>query len=208
MEVAREAMIRAHKAASYPTEYKVGDKVKISTDALPVRCPSTVSEKLQPKYIGPFTVLGVRGKVLHLQMPKAYSQVHDKFNIEQVRPWLHSGDNTIDPDLPDVEPHPALNPVVQTFDRKKFGRPPKNLPTLFDIPTQYLVVYRSGATAWVRRAHLRSPEEKKLIKAFEFRFKRRKKLPCNAADEDPVSDDELDLGHYQDVESYYGSDSD
>jgi transposase InsO family protein len=50
MEAARNAMIRAHKAASFPTEYKVGDKVKVSTDALPVRCPSTVSPKLQPKY--------------------------------------------------------------------------------------------------------------------------------------------------------------
>jgi hypothetical protein len=86
MEVARQAMIRARKAALYPTEYKVGDKVKVSTDALPVRCPSTVSEKLQPKYIGPFTVLDVQGKVLHLQMPKSYAQVHDRFNIEQVRP--------------------------------------------------------------------------------------------------------------------------
>ena len=52
-------MIRAYKAAVIPTEYRVGDKVEVSTDALPVRCPSTVSEKLQPKYIGPFTVLNV-----------------------------------------------------------------------------------------------------------------------------------------------------
>jgi hypothetical protein len=86
MEAARKAMIRAHKAASFPTEYKIGDQVKDSPDALPARCPSTVSQKLQPKYIGPFTVLNVRGKVLHLQMPKSYAQVHDKFNVEQVRP--------------------------------------------------------------------------------------------------------------------------
>ena len=112
LDAARDAMIRAHKAAAIPTEYKVGDRVKVSTNALPVRCPSTVSEKLQPKYIGPFTVLSVDGKVLHLQLPKAYSKVHDKFNVEQVRPWLHFADCTVDPDLPDLQPHHSSRPCV------------------------------------------------------------------------------------------------
>ena len=71
-------------------------------------------------------MLNVYGKVLHLQMPKAYSLVHDKFN-EQVRPWLHTGDSTVDPDLPELEPHPTLNPVVQILDRKRFGRAPKHI---------------------------------------------------------------------------------
>ena len=112
LDAARDAMIRAHKAAAIPTEYKVGDRVKVSTNALPVRCPSTVSEKLQPKYIGPFTVLSVDGKVLHLQLPQAYSKVHDKFNVEQVRPWLHFADCTVDPDLPDLQPHHSSRPCV------------------------------------------------------------------------------------------------
>ena len=34
MEAARNAMIRAHKAAAIPTEYRVGDKVKVP----PMRC--------------------------------------------------------------------------------------------------------------------------------------------------------------------------
>ena len=45
-----------------------------------------------------------------------------------------------------------------------------------------------------------------MMKDFEFRFKRTERLPCNQvkdyparlAEEDPVSDDELDIGHYQD----------
>jgi hypothetical protein len=166
-------------------------------------------------YIGPFTVLNNRGKVLHLQMPKSYAHVHDKFNVQQVRPWLHVGDSTVDPDLPELEPHPALNPVVQVLHRKKIGRPPKNISSLFDIPVQYLVVYRNDATAWLRGSHLRSPKEKRMVKRFEFRFKRTEELPCNQvkdchvrlAEENPVSDDELDIGHYQDIEDHYGSDS-
>ena len=152
--------------------------MKVSTNALPVRCSSTVSEKLQPKYIGPFTVLSVDGKVLHLQLPKAYSQVHDKFNVEQVRPWLHSGDCTVDPDLPDLQPHPSLNPVVQILDRAKFGRAPKRIGSLLEIPAQYVVVYRDGSTGWVRGSHLRTCEEKKLVKAFEFRSSERRGCPA------------------------------
>jgi hypothetical protein len=125
---------------------------------------------------------------------------------------LHVGDSTVDPDLLELEPHPALNPVVQVLDRKKIRRPPKNISSLFDIPAQYLVVYRNGATAWVRGSHLRSPEEKRMVKQFEFRFQRTNNLPCNQVkdypvrldEENPVSDDELEIGHYQDR---YGSDS-
>ena len=36
MEAPRNAMIRARKAAAIPTEYRVGDEVKVSTDAM--RC--------------------------------------------------------------------------------------------------------------------------------------------------------------------------
>ena len=146
-------------------------------------------------------------------MPKAYSQVHDKFN-EQVRPWLHTGDSTVDPDLPELEPHPTLNPVVQILDRKRFGRAPKHIGSLLDIPAQYLVVYRDGSIGWVRGFHLKNHEEIKLVMDFEFRCKRTEELPCNKvkdypvrlAEEDPVLDDELDIGHYQEAQDHYGAD--
>ena len=54
----------------------------------------------------------------------------------------------------------------------------------------------------------------KLVKAFEFRSKQTERLPCNEvkdypvrlADEDPVSDDELDIAHYTDKQDHYGAD--
>ena len=207
-------MIRAHKASPYPTEYQVGDLVKVSTSALPVRSTSTASDKLQPKYIGPFTVLDVQGQVLQLQLPATYNQVHDRFNVEQVRPWLHSGERSVDPDLPTLKPHPALNPVVQILDRKKYGRAPKHMASLLDRPAQYLVVYKDGSTNWIPGSHLQDGEAKKLLKSFEYRFKRTESLPCNPvrdyprrlAEADAESDDEVDLGHLGDLDDYYGSD--
>ena len=53
-----------------------------------------------------------------------------------------------------------------------------------------------------------------MMKDFEFRLKRTETLPCNQvkdyparlAVEDPVSDDERDIGHYQDIQDHYGAD--
>lgn len=52
------------------------------------------------------------------------------------------------------------------------------------------------------------------MKDFEFRFKRTEELPCNKvkdypvplAEEDPASDDELDIAHYTDIQDHYGVD--
>jgi hypothetical protein len=55
LEYARAAMIRARRSEFVP-EYQVGDLVKVSTRVLPLRCSSTQHAKLQPKYIGPFTI--------------------------------------------------------------------------------------------------------------------------------------------------------
>jgi hypothetical protein len=55
LKYARAATIRARRSEFVP-EYQVGDLVKVSTCVLPLRCSSTQRAKLQPKYIGPFTV--------------------------------------------------------------------------------------------------------------------------------------------------------
>jgi hypothetical protein len=82
-------------------------------------------------------------------MPKAYAQVHDRFNVEQVGPWLHNTNSVVDPDLPDLK-YPSLNPIVQTLDRKRIGCAPKHVESLFDITAQHLVVHRDGSMARVR----------------------------------------------------------
>jgi hypothetical protein len=103
--------------------------------------------------------------------------------------------------------------VVQVLDRKKFGRCPKNAHVL-DIPAQYLCVRKDGTTEWVPGRSLTEPEDLKLLREFEWRFPRSKELPCDAvskyalekyADErEWVSEDELDIGLWEDLNQRYG----
>jgi hypothetical protein len=190
LESARQAMIRAQKATGTPHVYKAGDLVKISTRALPLHLESTQKPKLLPKYM----------------------QVHDKFNVVDVRPWL-SSDRDLDVGYPAVAPHPALNPVVQTLDRNKFGRAPKHIASYLDIPCQYLVVHKDGSTRWVSNSQLTEFEEVQLIKTFEKKYPRSEELPCeplkaysastSSDAQDDVSDDELDIVWHAALDQHY-----
>lgn len=216
LEYARTAMMKARKAVAVTPAFAVGDQVKVSEEALPLRCPSTQSEKLQQRYLGPFTVVEiVNPGAYRLKLPEDYQAVHDVFNESQLRTWFDPGaDRELDLSNPLVKPHPALNKVVQVLDRKTYGRVPKTGHVL-DIPAQYLCVRRVGAPEWIQGRHLREPEEQALVKKFEWRFPRSSKLPCESVnrynperfeDEDAwVSDDELDLGLADDLAQRYGA---
>jgi hypothetical protein len=79
LEHARAAMIKA-RHSEYMPSYQPGDLVKVSTRVLPLRCSSTQKAKLQPKYIGPFTVQEkLPGGAVRLVMPDCYSTVHNAF---------------------------------------------------------------------------------------------------------------------------------
>jgi hypothetical protein len=213
LEGAREAMIRAHKASGNHHVYAAGDLVKISTRVLPLRITSTQKPKLLPKYIGPFSVVSVSDTVVQVKLPESYKLVHDKFNVIDVRPWL-SSDRSLDVAYPEVAPHPALNPIVQLLDRKKFGRAPKRIGSYLDIPCQYYAVRKNGEHEWIKSSALTEPGEVQLIKKFEKNFPRSASLPCESVKaygaqklaqvEEDISDDELDIGWHADVERHYG----
>lgn len=184
MELARQPMIRARKASAIEHKYAVGDFVNVSTHALPLRRTTSQVDKLCQKYIGPFKIVSCFGKVVELDLPKSYDLVHPRFNLEQVRPWLHDGGDQIDLDYPEVLPQASLNPVVQILDRKKAaGRQPLRPASLMDIRAQYFVVRKSGLTEWLEASRLSSRDEGELVKKFEYRFKRTVEKPCN-----PVKD--------------------
>jgi transposase InsO family protein len=214
IEYAREAMIRAQKASDKPHVYAVGDLVKISTNALPLHIESSQKPKLLPKYIGPLPVVSVSDKVIQVKLPQEYDQVHDKFNVIDVRPWLHC-DRSLDVSYPPVAPHPALNPIVQVLDRKQYGRAPRVIASFLDIPCQYLVVYKDQSTEWIRNTALTETRDVQLVRAFEKAFPRSEALPCNPVRdygaakinnwEDGVSDDELDLVAHQAVDEHFGA---
>lgn len=215
LEYARTAMMKARKSAASTPAFKVGDKVKVSVAALPLRCPSTQSEKLQQKYLGPYSVIEVVNPgAYRLKLSDDLAAVYDTFNEAQLRPWFDPGaDRELDLTNPAVQPHPALNRVVQVLDRKTYGRVPKTGHVL-DIPAQYLCARRVGPLEWIQGRHLREPEEQALVKKFEWRFPRSAKLPCESVNlykperyEDEaawVSDDELDLGLADDLGDRFG----
>ena len=92
-------MIRAQKTSEKPHVYVAGDLVKISTRALPLHLGGTQKPKLMPKYIGSMLVVSVSDKVVQVKSPEAYDQVHDKFNVLDVLPWLHL-DRSLDVSYP------------------------------------------------------------------------------------------------------------
>jgi hypothetical protein len=215
LEYARNAMMKARKSAASTPAFKVGDKVKVSIAVLPLRCPSTHSEKLQQKYLGPYLVTEVVNPgAYRLELPDDFAAVYDVFNEAQLRPWFDPGaDRELDVTNPSVKPHAALSKVVQVLDRKTYGRVPKSGHVL-DIPAQYLCASRVGPPEWIQGRHLREPEELALVKKFEWRFPRSTKLPCESVNrynperyEDAaawVSDGELDLGLADDLGDRFG----
>jgi hypothetical protein len=152
LENARAAMIRARRFEFVP-EYQVGDLVKVSTRVLPLRCSSTQRAKLQPKYIGRFTIKEkLPAGAYRLELLDHYSAVHDAFNCVDMRPWLQHDNRFLEHEFPHVMPHPSFDRVIQVLDRKRFGRYPANPANLLDIPAQYLVVRQSGTTEFVRQS--------------------------------------------------------
>jgi hypothetical protein len=135
---------------------------------------------------------------IRVHLPASYQLVHDTFSIEDVRPWLSHDSHALDPEFPAVQAHPALNPVVQILDRKKYGRAPRSCDDLLDIPAQYLVLRQDGSLEWSPQSAL---QEKHLIWAFELRFPPDATRPCSSVSAYPVdtysadweSDDEVDL---------------
>jgi hypothetical protein len=216
LEYARQAMLRAHKKGLVSHPYKLGDLVKVSTEHLMVRAASTQRPKLQPRYVGPFEIIEqVNAGAYRLQLPESYVAVHDVFNEAQLRPWFdRDNSRTLSPELPPVHAHPALNKVVQVLDRRKHGRAPKNCHVL-DIPAKYLCVRKDGTTEWVPGRSLSEPEDRRLLREFEWRFPRSIELPCESVKSYPlekyadeagwVSEDELDIGLAQDLNERYGA---
>ena len=138
LDAARDAMVGAPKASLKLHSSAPGDLVKISTRVLNINShvPSTQARKLAPKYIGPFRFVSATEHNVHVKFPEAYRLVHARYHLINVRPWLHAdAQNLVHCSV--VEPHPALNPVVQVLDRKTCGGRPRRITSLPDISAQY-----------------------------------------------------------------------
>lgn len=90
--------------------FNVGDKVRLSTVNL--KLPSTMSAKLQAKFVGPCSVIQVINPVAYkLKLPDALSRLHPVFHISLLQPWRD------DKEFPDHVPTAPLPAVYENDDQ-------------------------------------------------------------------------------------------
>ncbi|XDV31422.1 hypothetical protein PO909_034111 [Leuciscus waleckii] len=113
---------KADRHRSKPPVYVVGQKVWLSTKNIPLR---SVSNKLAPKFIGPFTVTKIISPVaVRLKLPPVYRRIHSVFHVSKIKPVFRSQFNPPVPVPPPprlVEGEPTYS-VNRILDSRRRGR--------------------------------------------------------------------------------------
>uniref|UniRef100_A0A9J8AV31 Uncharacterized protein n=1 Tax=Cyprinus carpio carpio TaxID=630221 RepID=A0A9J8AV31_CYPCA len=122
LQVGARTKAKADRHRSKPPVYVIGQKVWLSTKNIP---PRSVSNKLAPKFIGPFPVTKIISPVaVRLKLPPTYRRIHPAFHVSKIKPvfWAH-----INPPVP-VPPPPCLVDGKPTYlvsrilDSRRRGR--------------------------------------------------------------------------------------
>ncbi|KAJ5895495.1 hypothetical protein N7495_007186 [Penicillium taxi] len=98
---ASESISKYYNQRHKPMEFRVGDLVRLSTKNLRLK---SLSNKLSPKFIGPFKPLEKVGKQAYrLGLPTKYDRLHNVFPITLLEPWKSrkDGETTTLPELQD-----------------------------------------------------------------------------------------------------------
>ncbi|KAL0177380.1 hypothetical protein M9458_026274, partial [Cirrhinus mrigala] len=122
VQVGARTKAKADRHRSRPPVYVVGSKVWLSTKNIPLR---SVSNKLAPKFIGPFSVTKIISPVaVRLNLPPAYRRIHPVFHVSRIKPVFFA---CINPPVP-VPPPPRLVDGEPTYsvnrilDSRRRGR--------------------------------------------------------------------------------------
>ena len=162
----------------------------------------------------PFPVVEeVNPGAIRIELPETYKLVHDVFSVHDIRPWLSHESHVLAPTYPEVQPHPAFNPVVQIVDRRAANsRLPRNTRPI-DISAVYKALRASGAAEWLRTDAFVTSAEQELVLSFEKCCPRSDNLPCapvahyQAGDSGYESPEEVDLGLRSDLRKHFEFDS-
>jgi hypothetical protein len=98
-------------------EYKVGDKVLLSTKYLNLK-HSEMSRKLLPKWIGPFEVVQVVGAVAYKLKMNPGWRVHSVFHVSLLEPYREDG--RVQPPPSPIEMEGALEYEVESIFEHRF----------------------------------------------------------------------------------------
>ncbi|KAL0147619.1 hypothetical protein M9458_057083, partial [Cirrhinus mrigala] len=122
LQVGARTKAKADRHRSRPPVYVVGSKVWLSTKNIPLR---SVSNKLAPKFIGPFPVTKIISPVaVRLKLPPVYRRIHPVFHVSKIKPVFFSRINPPAPVPPpprlvDGEPTYSVNRIL---DSRRRGR--------------------------------------------------------------------------------------
>ncbi|KAL0195708.1 hypothetical protein M9458_009280, partial [Cirrhinus mrigala] len=121
LQVGARTKAKADRHRSRPPVYVVGSKVWLSTKNIPLR---SVSNKLAPKFIGPFPVTKIISQAVRLKLPPVYRRIHPVFHVSKIKPVFFA---RINPPAP-VPPSPRLVDGETTYsvnrilDSRRRGR--------------------------------------------------------------------------------------
>uniref|UniRef100_A0A4W5LK00 Integrase catalytic domain-containing protein n=1 Tax=Hucho hucho TaxID=62062 RepID=A0A4W5LK00_9TELE len=113
LRVGARTKVKADRHRRKPPTYVVGQTVWLSTRNIPLR---SVSNKLAPRFIGPFRVTRVLSpSAVRLKLPPAYRRIHPVFHVSRLKPVAHS---RLNPPAP-VPPPPRLIDGEPTYSVRR-----------------------------------------------------------------------------------------
>ncbi|XP_071920663.1 uncharacterized protein [Coffea arabica] len=111
-------------------EFEIGDKVFLRVTPLKGKIKGGKGKKLQPRYIGPFSILQRIGKVAYrLELPGSLSQIHDVFHVSLLKKYHPEPTHILPPE--DIELDDSLTyekRPIRVLDRKVNDLRNKQIP--------------------------------------------------------------------------------